>query len=182
MDEDRFDDLDDDLFPVCGPGQFGRRHTDEYGVTYVVDHLVGLGWVWVRPGVTPARAVTVPAADRAAGTVVVWTTAVWAPVVRWAQPGGAPAGAYGARVTTDPDRVTAGRFLTLEQVGDELAVSRAQVYAMVRDKTLLALKVGGRGKWRVERSELEAYIARLYEEARARPAVRVDDDEVPADE
>lgn len=47
MDEDRFDDLDDDLFPLCGPGQFGRRHTDEYGVTYVVDHLVELGWVWV---------------------------------------------------------------------------------------------------------------------------------------
>ncbi len=85
-------------------------------------------------------------------------------------------------MTTDPDPVTAGRFLTLEQVGDELAVSRAQVYAMVRDKTLLALKVGGRGKWRVERSELEAYIARLYIEARARPAVRVDDDEVPSDE
>ena len=26
------------------------------------------------------------------------------------------------------------------------------------------LKVGGRGAWRVERSELEAFIARLYEE------------------
>ncbi len=62
-------------------------------------------------------------------------------------------------------------------VADELAVGRAQVYAMVRDKTLLALKVGGRGKWRVERSELEAYIARLYQEARARPAVDADEDD-----
>ncbi len=85
-------------------------------------------------------------------------------------------------MSTDPDRVTAGRFLTLEQVAGELAVSRAQVYAMVRDKTLLALKVGGRGKWRLERSEPEAYIARLYTEARARPAVKVDDGEVPGDE
>jgi len=131
--------------------------------------------------VTLARAVTVPAAVPAAGTVMVGTTAVGPPAVRCAQPDRAPAGAYGARVSTDPDPVTAGRFLTLEQVGDELAVSRAQVYAMVRDKTLLALKVGGRGKWRVERSELEAYIARLYVEARARPAVTVDDDEVVSD-
>ncbi len=52
MDDDRiydleFGDLDDDLFPLCGPGRFGRRHTDEYGVTYVVDHVIELGWVWV---------------------------------------------------------------------------------------------------------------------------------------
>lgn len=81
-------------------------------------------------------------------------------------------------MTTDPEPAGGGRFLTLEQVADELAVSRAQVYAMVRDKTLLALKVGGRGKWRVERSELEAYIARLYTEAHARPSLKVElDDE-----
>ncbi len=52
MDDDRFHDLefgdlDDDLFPLCGRGRFGRRHTDEYGVTYAVDHVVELGWVWV---------------------------------------------------------------------------------------------------------------------------------------
>ena len=60
------------------------------------------------------------------------------------------------------------RFLTLQQVGDELHVSRAQVYALVRDRSLLAVKIGGRGQWRVERSQLEAFIARLYQEAEAR--------------
>jgi len=85
-------------------------------------------------------------------------------------------------VTIDSEPVSVGRFLTLEQVAGELAVSRAQVYAVVRDKTLLALKVGGRGKWRVERSELESYVARLYEEALARPAVRVDEDEEDEDQ
>ena len=45
-------DLDDDLFPLFGLGEFGRRYTDEYGVTYVVDHITELGWVWV-PMQTP---------------------------------------------------------------------------------------------------------------------------------
>ncbi len=59
------------------------------------------------------------------------------------------------------------RFLTLDQVGDELQVSRAQVYALVRDKSLVAVKIGGRGQWRVERARLEEYIAGLYEQAEA---------------
>lgn len=57
------------------------------------------------------------------------------------------------------------RFLTLEQVAEELTVSRAQVYALVRDRSLVALKIGGRGVWRVERSRLEDYITGLYRAA-----------------
>jgi hypothetical protein len=34
----------------------------------------------------------------------------------------------------------------------------------VRSGELPAIKIGGRGQWRVEASELEAYIARMYEE------------------
>jgi hypothetical protein len=34
----------------------------------------------------------------------------------------------------------------------------------VRSGDLPAIKVGGRGQWRVEATELEAYIARLYTE------------------
>lgn len=60
------------------------------------------------------------------------------------------------------------RFLTLQQVADELNVSHAQVYALVRDRSLVAVKIGGRGQWRVERSRLEEYIGRLYSEADAR--------------
>jgi hypothetical protein len=34
----------------------------------------------------------------------------------------------------------------------------------VRSGSLRAIKVGGRGQWRVESTELEAYIGRCYEE------------------
>ncbi len=63
---------------------------------------------------------------------------------------------------------TSPRFLTLQQVADELNVSHSQVYWLVRDKSITAVKIGGRGQWRVERSQLEAYIRRLYAEAQTR--------------
>ena len=54
------------------------------------------------------------------------------------------------------------RFLTLADVAETLAVSPAQAYALVRSGELRAIKVGGRGQWRVEAAELEDYIARMY--------------------
>jgi excisionase family DNA binding protein len=54
------------------------------------------------------------------------------------------------------------RFLLLADVAEELSTSRAQVYALVRSGELPAIKVGGRGQWRVERVKLEEYIARAY--------------------
>ena len=54
------------------------------------------------------------------------------------------------------------RFLLLDDVAVELSTSKAQVYAMVRSGDLPAIKVGGRGQWRVERAKLEAYIAKAY--------------------
>ena len=59
------------------------------------------------------------------------------------------------------------RFLTLQQVADELNVSHSQVYALVRDRSLIAVKIGGRGQWRVERARLEQYIDQLYRDADA---------------
>jgi excisionase family DNA binding protein len=56
------------------------------------------------------------------------------------------------------------RFLQLAEVADVLNISAAQVYALVRRGDIKAVKIGGRGQWRVETSELEAYIRRLYEE------------------
>jgi len=56
----------------------------------------------------------------------------------------------------------AGRFLTREQVADELAISKAQVYALLRRKDLRAMKIGGRGIWRISREDLETYIERTY--------------------
>jgi excisionase family DNA binding protein len=58
------------------------------------------------------------------------------------------------------------RFLTLADVAETLNISSAQVYALVRGGDLPAVKIGGRGQWRVERSELERYIERLYEQTR----------------
>jgi len=73
---------------------------------------------------------------------------------------------YRPSVDTAPTPPPRGpRFLTLGQVADELQVSRSPVYALVRDRSLAAVKIGGRGQWRVERSRLEDYIAGLYEQA-----------------
>ena len=55
-----------------------------------------------------------------------------------------------------------GRFLLLSDVAAELNVSDSQVYHMVRSGELPAIKIGGRGQWRVEATELEAYIQRAY--------------------
>lgn len=54
------------------------------------------------------------------------------------------------------------RFLTLADIGDVLNISAAQAYALVRSGDLPAIKVGGRGQWRIEASELEKYIERMY--------------------
>ena len=58
------------------------------------------------------------------------------------------------------------RFLPLADVAEILNISAAQAYALVRSGELPAIKVGGRGQWRVEASELEAYIARMYAQTR----------------
>ncbi|SDS26932.1 DNA binding domain-containing protein, excisionase family [Nocardioides scoriae] len=57
------------------------------------------------------------------------------------------------------------RFLQLADVAEILNISGAQVYALVRRNDLRAIKIGGRGQWRVEASELEAYIQRAYADA-----------------
>jgi excisionase family DNA binding protein len=54
------------------------------------------------------------------------------------------------------------RFLTLADVAEVLNISTSQVYALVRNRELEAIKIGGRGQWRVERDRLEDYIARMY--------------------
>ncbi len=59
--------------------------------------------------------------------------------------------------------MTSSRFLTLADVADTLNISAAQTYALVRSGELRAIKIGGRGQWRVETSELEAYIKSAYE-------------------
>lgn len=67
-----------------------------------------------------------------------------------------------------------GRFLTVEDLARELNISHAQAYALVRSGSIRAIKIGGRGQWRVERSVLEEFIAQAYQDTqdyvRAQPA------------
>ena len=56
------------------------------------------------------------------------------------------------------------RFLLMSDVAEQLNVSASQVYHMVRSGELPAIKIGGRGQWRIERTKLEDYIARKYNE------------------
>lgn len=55
------------------------------------------------------------------------------------------------------------RFLTLEDVATYLSVSVPQVYALVRSGELPAIKIGGRGVWRVDKFQLDAYLELLHE-------------------
>jgi excisionase family DNA binding protein len=59
-----------------------------------------------------------------------------------------------------------GRFLTLADVADVLNISASQTYALVRSGELTAIKIGGRGQWRVEREQLEVYISRMYDQTK----------------
>jgi excisionase family DNA binding protein len=59
------------------------------------------------------------------------------------------------------------RFLTLADVAEILNISATQTYALVRNGDLPALKIGGRGQWRVEAEQLETYIKRMYDETAA---------------
>jgi excisionase family DNA binding protein len=77
------------------------------------------------------------------------------------------------------------RFLQLADVAEILSISARQAYALVNSGELPAIRVGGRGQWRVEATELEAYIQRKYAETRAfvesRPSADTDTDAADAD-
>ena len=61
------------------------------------------------------------------------------------------------------------RFLTREQVAEELNISMAQAYALIRRGELRAAKIGGRGDYRIGREGrgtsdaggIEAFIGHL---------------------
>lgn len=73
------------------------------------------------------------------------------------------------------------RFIPLTEVSEILDVSADQAYALVRSGDLPAIKVGRRGQWRVETTELEAYIQRMY--VLTRELVHADQEQgVPADD
>lgn len=66
------------------------------------------------------------------------------------------------RATLGVMAAAAPRFLSLADVAEILNISTAQVYALVRRGELPAIKIGGRGQWRVEAAKLESYIRGAY--------------------
>ena len=66
----------------------------------------------------------------------------------------------------EPSPGVESRFLTLIDVATILNTSPAQAYALVRSGDLPAIKLGGRGQWRIEKVKLDEFIARLYQQSR----------------
>ncbi len=91
-----------------------------------------------------------------------WTRSLW--IHPTGSPGRCQTGPHLWRETPHP--MAPPRFLTLDDVAETLNVSWSQAYALVRRKELIAIQIGGRGQWRVERDELERFIQQKYAEAR----------------
>jgi prophage regulatory protein len=56
----------------------------------------------------------------------------------------------------------AARFLTIEQVAEELSVGLPQVRALLKSGELRGLQIGARGLWRVGVQDFEDYITEAY--------------------
>lgn len=74
--------------------------------------------------------------------------------------------AHNRRMNVIDNAGSLGRFLTLADTAEVLNISATHAYALVRSGELPAIKIGGRGQWRIERTVLEAYIEGKYEETR----------------
>lgn len=59
-----------------------------------------------------------------------------------------------------------GRFLTVADAAELLAVDVATVDELIRSGELPAIRVGSSGPWRVERTQLEVWIDEQYEQTR----------------
>ena len=59
-----------------------------------------------------------------------------------------------------------GRFLTVADAAELLAVDVTTVDELIRSGELPAIRVGSSGPWRVERAQLEVWIDEQYEQTR----------------
>ncbi|MBF4552196.1 DNA-binding protein [Pseudoclavibacter sp. RFBJ3] len=72
--------------------------------------------------------------------------------------------------SVDPQSI--GRFLTLAEVCEILNVTMDVAMGLVQSAELPAIRIGGVGEWRVERSMLEQYIDDQYDYQRRVAALR----------
>lgn len=70
------------------------------------------------------------------------------------------------------------RFLTIEQVAEELNVGQPLVKALLRTGELRGMQVGGRGMWRIATTDVEDYITHAYKST----AERIASGELPEEE
>ncbi|MDT0168905.1 helix-turn-helix domain-containing protein [Pseudarthrobacter sp. BRE9] len=70
------------------------------------------------------------------------------------------------------------RFLTIEQVAEELNVGQPLVRALLRTGELRGIQIGGRGIWRVSTTDIEEYISQAYKTT----AERIAAGEIPEEE
>ena len=74
------------------------------------------------------------------------------------------------------------RFLTIEQVAQELNVGEPLVRGMLKSGELRGIQLGGRGVWRIGRGDVEEYVEQA---SRGRPKISgggfFDQSELPAD-
>ncbi|QTX05225.1 helix-turn-helix domain-containing protein [Agromyces archimandritae] len=61
-----------------------------------------------------------------------------------------------------------GRFLSIADTAELLAVDVAVVDELIKSGELPAIQIGSAGHWRIERAHLEAFIELKYEESQAR--------------
>ncbi|MDR6688964.1 excisionase family DNA binding protein [Arthrobacter sp. 1088] len=69
-----------------------------------------------------------------------------------------------------PDEIKKLRFLTVEQVAEDLNVSEVQVRSPLKSGDLKGIQIGGRNVWRIGASDVEDYIAEAYKRTAERIA------------
>jgi excisionase family DNA binding protein len=62
------------------------------------------------------------------------------------------------------------RFLTIEQVAQELNVSEVQIRALLKSGALRGFQLGGRGVWRIGINDIEDFITEAYRKTAERIA------------
>lgn len=70
------------------------------------------------------------------------------------------------------------RFLTVEQVAEELAVGVPLVRALLKAGELRGFQIGGRGIWRIGAADVEDYISQAYR----RTAEKIEAGDLPDDD
>ncbi|TQJ60465.1 excisionase family DNA binding protein [Arthrobacter sp. SLBN-83] len=74
------------------------------------------------------------------------------------------------------------RFLTIEQVAEELNVGQPLVRALIRSGELRGMQVGARGVWRISNQDVEEYISQAYQATAERLAAgELSDDDTASD-